>query len=106
MHCTQDCSVAPHSRSPACAVSSYLPDTMLYLLSCLKRDRERSAAFQAIGLLAVSVQQDINPHLPRIMEVIRASLPSKDMPQKYVNVARSLLCQILPFTYIHHTVVL
>lgn len=61
---------------------SYLPDTMLYLLSCLKRERERSAAFQAIGLLAVSVQQDIAPHLPRLMEVIRASLPSRELPTK------------------------
>jgi FKBP12-rapamycin complex-associated protein len=55
---------------------------MLYMLTSLKRDRERSAAFQAIGLLAVSVQQDIKPHLPRIMEVIRSSLPNRDLPQK------------------------
>ncbi len=59
-----------------------MDDTLSYLLGCLKRERERPAAFQAIGLIAVSVQADINRHLPRIMDVIRAALPSKDMPQK------------------------
>ena len=64
---------------------SYLDESMLYLLSCLRRDRERSAAFQAIGLLAISVHDGINKHLPKVMEFIRSSLPSKDMPQKYVT---------------------
>jgi len=67
---------------PKTFVTNYLDETLLYLLGSLRKDRERSAAFQAIGLLAVSVQQDINRHLPKIMEVIRAALPSKDMPQK------------------------
>ena len=61
---------------------SYLDDTLSHLLNCLKRERERPAAFQAIGLIAVSVQADINRDLPRIMDVIRASLPSKELPQK------------------------
>ena len=65
-----------------CICFSHADDTIIYLLGCLKRDKERSAAFQAIGLIAVAVQTDINHHLPRIMEVIRASLPSKDIPQK------------------------
>ncbi|ELU01654.1 hypothetical protein CAPTEDRAFT_155489 [Capitella teleta] len=68
--------------NPKIFITDYLPDTMLYMLTCLKRDRERSSAFQAIGLLSISVQQDIKPHLPRIMEVIRSSLPNRDMPSK------------------------
>ena len=63
---------------------SFLDDTMTHLLGSLRRERERSLAFQAIGLLAVSVEleKDLNRHLPRIMEVIKAALPAKDLPQK------------------------
>ena len=61
---------------------SYLDDTMIYLLGCLRRDRERSAAFQAIGLIAVAVQTDINRHLKTVMEVVRTSLPVKDASQR------------------------
>ena len=64
------------------ACSRYLDDTMLYLLGALKRDRERAAAFQAVGLIAVAVQSDISRHMPKIMDFIRSSLPSKDIPQK------------------------
>ncbi len=63
---------------------SYLDETLSHLLNCLKRERERPLAFQAIGLIAVSVQADINRDLPRIMDVIRASLPSKELTQKQV----------------------
>ena len=64
---------------------SYLDDTLSHLLNCLKRERERPTAFQAIGLIAVSVQADINKDLPRIMDVTRASLPSRELPQKYAK---------------------
>lgn len=51
---------------------------MVYLLSTLRgKDRDRALAFTTIGLIAVAVEEDIKPHLPKIMEVIRASLPSK-----------------------------
>ena len=72
-------------RMPLCLNFSYLDDTLTHLLNCLKRERERPAAFQAIGLIAVSVQADINRDLARIMDVIRSSLPSKELPQKYVH---------------------
>ncbi|XP_041377661.1 serine/threonine-protein kinase mTOR-like isoform X2 [Gigantopelta aegis] len=60
----------------------YLLDTMTFLLGTLKRDRDRTQAFLAIGLLAVSVQGEIFRLLPRIMEVIRSSLPAKDISAK------------------------
>ena len=63
-------------------MASYLDDSMTHLLGSLKRDKERSAAFTAIGLIAVAVQSDISKHVPRLMDVVRASLPSKDMSQK------------------------
>lgn len=58
---------------------SYLSETMTYFLGSLRRERERYNVFNAIGLLAVAVKQDIKPYIPKIMEVIRSSLPAKDM---------------------------
>lgn len=63
-------------------VRGCLGETMLYLLGCLKRDRERCAAFIAIGLLAVAVGDEIKPHLPKIMEVVKAALPTNVTPSK------------------------
>jgi len=51
---------------------------MQYLLSSLRgREKDRSTAFTTIGLIAVAVEDDIKPYLPRIIEVIRVSLPAK-----------------------------
>jgi FKBP12-rapamycin complex-associated protein len=51
---------------------------MQYLLSSLRgREKDRSTAFTTIGLIAIAVEDDIKPYLPRIMEVIRLSLPAK-----------------------------
>lgn len=60
-------------KSFAC---NYLNDTITYLLKCLHNNRERSQAFLSMGLLATAVKNDIKPHLPKILEVIRFSLPS------------------------------
>ncbi|KAH9376603.1 hypothetical protein HPB48_005814 [Haemaphysalis longicornis] len=46
----------------------------------VRRERERSYAFLSIGLLAVAVGEHLLPYLPRIMEVIRVSLPSNSTP--------------------------
>lgn len=57
---------------------SYLSATMGYLLGYLRgRERERPAAFISLGLLAVAVGPSIKKYLPKIMEVIKASLPTK-----------------------------
>ncbi|RWS10462.1 hypothetical protein B4U79_12736 [Dinothrombium tinctorium] len=63
-------------------VKNYLSEVMSHLLNCLKRERERSQAFIAVGLLAMAVKDEINPYLPRIMEVIKASLPARDLSSK------------------------
>lgn len=75
---------------------SYLSETMAYLLGSLRRERERYNVFNAIGLLAVAVKQDIKPYIPKIMEVIRASLPSKDLTIRY---ACMLLFRIADFFF-------
>ncbi|XP_071544223.1 serine/threonine-protein kinase mTOR [Panulirus ornatus] len=62
---------------------SYLSATMSYLLGCLRgRDKERPTAFVTLGLLAVAVGPSIKKYLPKIMEVVKASLPTKDTPSK------------------------
>jgi hypothetical protein len=51
---------------------------MQYLLLSLRgREKDRSTAFTTTGLIAVAVEDDIKPYLPRIMDVIRVSLPAK-----------------------------
>lgn len=60
----------------------YLDDTINFLLGSLKTTRDKTSTFQAIGLLAISVQDNIVRYLPGILEVIRASLPPKDLPAK------------------------
>lgn len=83
---------------------------MTYLLGSLRRERERYNVFNAIGLLAVAVKQDIKPYIPKIMEVIRTSLPAKDLTIRYVytfNLYSRLIksanlltnCQILLFFF-------
>jgi FKBP12-rapamycin complex-associated protein len=72
------------TKSVVVCVCSFLDETMNYLIGSLKRDSEqRSATFQAIGLLAVSVQSQMTRYLPRIMEVIRISLPARDTSQRF-----------------------
>ncbi|XP_014771975.1 serine/threonine-protein kinase mTOR isoform X1 [Octopus bimaculoides] len=61
---------------------TYLRDTIVYLLNALRRDKERAAAFQAVGLLAVAVKDNIFSFCNRIMEFVRSALPPKDLPQK------------------------
>ncbi|KAG8279049.1 hypothetical protein J6590_008067 [Homalodisca vitripennis] len=64
-------------------VKTHLNPTMVYLLTTLRgRDRDRATAFTTIGLIAVAVEDHIKPYLPKIMEIIRASLPTKDTPSK------------------------
>ncbi|CAC5361665.1 MTOR [Mytilus coruscus] len=60
----------------------YLEESVNFLLGTLKNPKDKTAGFQAIGLMAISVQENISKHLGRIMEVIRSSLPPKDLPLK------------------------
>lgn len=57
---------------------------MGYLLGCLKKEKERTAAFQALGLLVVAVRAEIQPYLSKVLEIIKAALPPKDFAHKYV----------------------
>ncbi|GLD45725.1 serine/threonine-protein kinase mTOR, partial [Lates japonicus] len=67
---------------PHIFTDQYLSDTMGYLLGCLKKEKERTAAFQALGLLVVAVRVEIQPYLSKILEIIKAALPPKDFAHK------------------------
>ncbi|XP_069466036.1 serine/threonine-protein kinase mTOR isoform X2 [Ambystoma mexicanum] len=69
-------------RPSAFTVDQYLPDTMSHLLSCVKREKERPVAFQAIGLLSVAVRTEVSSYLSKILENIKTALPPKDFSHK------------------------
>uniref|UniRef100_A0A224XHF0 Serine/threonine-protein kinase TOR n=1 Tax=Panstrongylus lignarius TaxID=156445 RepID=A0A224XHF0_9HEMI len=60
-------------------VKTQLKAVMVYLLSTVRsRERDRSAAFLTIGYIAVAVEMSIQPHLNKIMDVVRTSLPTRE----------------------------
>ncbi|XP_071946239.1 serine/threonine-protein kinase mTOR-like [Antedon mediterranea] len=63
----------------AFVAGKYLEETMAYFLGCLRRERERSSAFQALGLLAVAAKANISQeNVRKILDVIKTSLPNKE----------------------------
>ena len=69
------------SHSPKMFVSNYLNLCMTYLFQMLKKDAARSSAFLALGRIAISVGESIQPYLSVIVQQIKTALT--------VNQARS-----------------
>ncbi|XP_027052994.1 serine/threonine-protein kinase mTOR [Pocillopora verrucosa] len=63
-------------------VKRYLRETMDYLSVALRRERERSSAFKAIGLIAIAVRQDVEKHRGPVFEQVKVLLPMKDLGHK------------------------
>ncbi|KAG5306758.1 MTOR kinase, partial [Acromyrmex insinuator] len=64
-------------------IRDHLKESLAYLLLILRsREKDRYAAFTSIGFIAVAVEDAINPYLPKIMEMIKSLLPSKETPSK------------------------
>ncbi|XP_050511015.1 serine/threonine-protein kinase Tor [Diabrotica virgifera virgifera] len=64
-------------------VEKHLPGAMTYLFNMLKsRDKERNMAFIAVGLIAVAVEEDIEPYVDKIMDLIKGALPRSEMTLK------------------------
>lgn len=59
----------------------YLKVAVSYLTALLKRERDKSSLFVALGLVSVAVGKEIRPFLDEILDVIFTALP-KDMPSK------------------------
>ncbi|KAK6543250.1 phosphatidylinositol kinase- protein kinase tor1, variant 2 [Orbilia ellipsospora] len=58
-------------------VSSYLHHCMMHLQSQLKKERDRSVAFVAIGQVAIAVGSSMNPYLEAILQCIKDGLSNK-----------------------------
>lgn len=46
------------------------------------KERERSSAFKAIGLIAIAVRQDVEKHRGPVFEQVKVLLPMKDLGHK------------------------
>lgn len=64
-------------------IPNHLNSTIMYLLATLRgKEKDRNTAFVTLGYIAVAVEDEIEPYLPRIFEIIKATLPSKDIQSK------------------------
>lgn len=64
-------------------MNNHLTSTLHYLLSTLRgREKDRTAAFITIGLIAVAMDEEIKPYVPKIMEVVKLALPNRETPNK------------------------
>lgn len=63
--------------NPEDFVSLYLHKCMLYLQTQLKRERERSVSFLAIGQVAIAVGSNMNPYLDPVLQSIKEGLSVK-----------------------------
>ncbi|KAI9893709.1 MAG: phosphatidylinositol kinase- protein kinase tor1 [Vezdaea aestivalis] len=77
--------------SPLDFVNLYLHKFMTYLQTHLKREKDRNAAFLAVGTVAASVGSAITPYLDTILSYIREGLTSK-AKNKQINEAPVFEC--------------
>lgn len=64
-------------------LKKYLSSTMHYLLSALRsREKDKNMAFTTLGLMAAAIEHDIKAYIPRIMDVIKQTLPVRDTQTK------------------------
>lgn len=67
--------LASYAPTDFCAL--YLQKFMIFLTGQLKKDRERSAAYQAIGKIATAISASIVPYLDGLMNSIKDGLKTK-----------------------------
>ncbi|XP_075980092.1 serine/threonine-protein kinase mTor-like isoform X2 [Anticarsia gemmatalis] len=61
----------------------HLKSTINHLITFLRgREKEKAMAFTTLGLICVAVENDVHGYLPRIIEIIKLTLPLKDTPKK------------------------
>ncbi|XP_045522064.1 serine/threonine-protein kinase mTOR-like [Pieris brassicae] len=69
----------------------HLKSTINHLITFLcGREKERSLAFITLGLICVAVEDDIQHYLHRIIEIIKSTLPLKDVAKKRNGIDTSL----------------
>ncbi|XP_046969780.1 serine/threonine-protein kinase Tor-like [Vanessa cardui] len=61
----------------------HLKSTINHLITFLRgREKEKAMAFTTLGLICVAMEDDIQQYLSRIIEIIKVTLPLKDVPKK------------------------
>jgi FKBP12-rapamycin complex-associated protein len=65
------------SYNPSDFTGSYLAKSMSYLLAQLKKERDRTSSYVAIGEVAIAVKSAMNPYLDAILANIREGLAAK-----------------------------
>lgn len=69
----------------------HLKSTINHLITFLcGREKERAMAFITLGLICVAVEDDIQQYLHRIIEIIKSTLPLKDVAKKRNGIDTSL----------------
>lgn len=70
-----------------------MTDAVSYLMSSLKKDRERSAAFRAVGqmVLVLKDRMDLAP----VIQTVKINLPRQDIGPRYPTVPTFLLLKFL-----------
>lgn len=64
-------------------VRVYLNTAINYLLTTLRgKERDRNQAFVTLGYMAVALEDDIEPYLSSIFEIIKSALPTKETGSK------------------------
>lgn len=61
-------------------VKQHLSPVMNHIFNIIKnREKERTKAFIAIGLIAIAIETDVEPFIERIMDIIKMHLPRTDI---------------------------
>ena len=69
------------SSPPPLLPPSYLSEGVGYLQSCLKKEREKAAAFRAMGLMVYVLKDRMD--LEPVLATVKSSLPTgKEVPSK------------------------
>lgn len=64
-------------------VKRHLKITINHLMTTLKgKEKDKNFAFATIGYIAVAVEHDIEPYIPRIVDLVKQTLPSREFPTK------------------------
>nr|CAH7722994.1 unnamed protein product [Callosobruchus chinensis] len=81
-----------------CFVKKHLAGAMNYLFTILRgKEKDRHMAFVTIGLIAVAVEEDVEPYVDRIMELVKMALSRSEMNLKKRFVVDSCVFKCITF---------
>lgn len=64
-------------------INKHLKSTINHLITFLHgREKEKTMAFTTLGLICVAVESEVQQYMPRIIEIIKLTLPTRETPKK------------------------